>query len=129
MVDLFRDILPSILQNKKDVLEDEKDYNPFIVNRALSFHYDCALQANAVNLYPDLSARMQYDFLQKSIRGYKRPYRKWEKRETIDSIEAIKEYYNYSYDKAKSVLPLLNDEQIDYIKQELDKGGVRKKRK
>ena len=84
MTDLFKDIVPSILQNKRNVLEDEKDYNAYVVNRAISFHYDCVLQANEMNRYPGLPGIMQYQFLLNSIRGYKRPFRKWEKRETIE---------------------------------------------
>lgn len=123
MADLFKEIIPSILQNKKYVLEDEKSYNAFIVNRALSFHYDCVMQANEMNKFPGASGSMQYSFLLNSVRGYKRPFRKWEKRETIEDLEAIREYYNYSYDKAKDVMVLLNDAQKQRIKKELDKGG------
>ena len=52
MADLFKDIIPSILQNKKNVLENEKDYNAYIINKALSFHYDCVMQANEMNRFP-----------------------------------------------------------------------------
>ena len=54
MSDLFKDIIPSVLQTKKDVLEDEKDYNAFVVNKALSFHFDCVLQVNSMNMLPAL---------------------------------------------------------------------------
>ena len=92
MTDLFKEIIPSILQNKKNVLENEKDYHGFVVNRALSFHYDCVLQANEMNQYPGLPATLQYQYLLNTIRGYKRPFRKWEKRETIDDlIKALKD--------------------------------------
>jgi len=121
--DLFRDIIPSILQTKNDILEDEKDYNAFVVNRALSFHYDCVLQANEMNKYPGLPGSMQYSFLLNSIRGYKRPFRKWEKRETIEDLEAIREYFKYSYDKAKEVMVLLDATQLEEIKKHIDKGG------
>lgn len=123
MADLFKEIIPSILQSKKYVLEDDKSYNAFIVNRALSFHYDCVMQANEMNKVPGTSGSMQYSFLLNSVRGYKRPFRKWEKRETIDDLEAVKEYYNYSYEKAKEVMVLLNDAQKEHIRKELDKGG------
>ena len=63
MSDLFKDIIPSILQTKKNVLENPKDYNAFVVNRALSFHYDAALQANEMNKLPGLPADMQYHYL------------------------------------------------------------------
>ena len=124
MTDIFKDIIPSILQHKNPVLEDSKDYNAFVVNRAISFHYDCVLQANEMNQYPSLPANMQYQFLLNSIRGYKRPFRKWEKRETIENLDAVKEYYNYSNEKAKEAFVLLNATQLEEIKKELNKGGI-----
>jgi hypothetical protein len=124
MSDLFKDILPSILQTKKNVLENERDYNPYIINRALSFHFDCVLQANQMNQYPALDGRLQYDYCLNSIRGYKRPFRPWQKRETIANLEAVKEYYNYSYEKAKEVLPIFTEEQLAEIRKRLQKGGT-----
>lgn len=124
MTDLFKDIIPSILQTKKNVLENDKDYHAFVVNRALSFHYDCVLQANEMNKNPGLPATLQYQYLLNTVRGYKRPYQKWVKRETTENLEAVKEYYNYSYDKAREVLVLLDDAQIEQIKKAIDKGGT-----
>lgn len=124
MSDLFKDIIPSILQTKNHVLENDKEYSAFVVNRAISFHYDCVLQANEMNQYPSLPANMQYQFLLNSIRGYKRPFRKWEKRETIENLDAVKEYYNYSNQKAKDALVLLDATQIETIKKEINKGGI-----
>ena len=68
MSDLFKDIIPSILQTKKNVLEDEKDYSAFVINKALSFHYDCVLQANEMNKFPSLPGTLQYHYLLNSIR-------------------------------------------------------------
>ena len=124
MSDLFKDIIPSILQTKKDVLDVESDYNPYIIDRALSFHFDCVLQSNQMNLYPGLDKKLQYHYLLNSIRGYKRPFRPWQKRETIEDLEAVREHYNYSYEKAKEVLSLLTPEQIASIKNGLQKGGT-----
>ena len=124
MADLFKDVIPSILQTKKNVLDDEKDYHAFVVNRALSFHYDCVLQANGMNKNPGLPATLQYQYLLNTVRGYKRPFRKWEKRETIDDLDAIKEYYNYSDEKAREALVLLNATQIETIRKAIDKGGT-----
>ena len=124
MSDLFKDIIPSILHNKKNVLDDEKDYHAFVVNRALSFHYDCVLQANEMNKNPGLSGNMQYQYLLNTVRGYKRPFRKWEKRETIDDLDAIKEYYNYSDEKAREALVLLDTTQLETIRKAIDKGGT-----
>ena len=123
MADLFKEIIPSILQTKKYVLDDEKDYNAFVINKALSFHYDCALQSNQMNLYPNLPGTMQYQYLLNTIRGYKRPFRPWQKRETIENLEAVKEYFNYSNERAKEVMVLLNDADMEEIKRKLHKGG------
>ena len=123
MSDLFKDIIPSILHNKNHDLENEKDYHAFVINKALSFHYDCVFQANEMNKYPGLPATLQYQYLLNTIRGYKRPFRKWEKRETIDDLEAVKEYYNYSYEKAKEALVLLSNAQKEAIRKAIDKGG------
>ena len=124
MSDLFKDIIPSILQTKKNVLEDEKDYSAFVVNKALSFHYDCVLQANEMNRYPSLPGTLQYHYLLNSIRGYKRPFRPWQKRETIENLETVKEYFGYSNEKAKEVLVLLDADQIEEIKKAIHKGGT-----
>jgi hypothetical protein len=124
MTDVFKDLIPSILQTKKNVLEEEKKYPAFVVNRAISFHYDCVMQANEMNKYPNLPGSMQYSFLLNSVRGYKRPFRKWEKRETIDDLEAVKEYYNYSNERAKEALVLLNATQLEEIRKAISKGGT-----
>ena len=53
MPDLFKQIMPSILKTKTDVLQtkdDEKSYVPFVVNKALSFHSDSVLFANEMNV-------------------------------------------------------------------------------
>jgi len=72
----------------------------------------------------DLPAIMQYHFLLNSVRGYKRPFRKWEKREAIEDLELVKEYYGYSNEKAKEALVLLNATQLEEIRKRLDKGGI-----
>ena len=124
MPNLFKEIIPSILQTKKNVLDNEKSYSAFVVNRALSFHYDCVMQANEMNRNSHLPAALQYQYLLNTVRGYKRPFRKWEKRETIDDLEAIKEYYNYSNEKAKEALVLLDTAQLETIRKAIDKGGT-----
>jgi hypothetical protein len=124
VADLFKDIVPAILQTKKDVLENEKDYNAFVVNKALSFHMDCILQANQMNMLPNLDGKLQFQYLLNSVRGYKRPYQKWYKRETMENLDAVKEYFNYSNEKAKEALNILSDAQIEEIKKRIDKGGL-----
>lgn len=124
MTDLFKDIIPAILQTKKDVLEDEKDYNAFVVNKALSFHYDCIMYANQMNQFPSLDKKLQFHYLLNSVRPYKRKYQEWLKQEKVADLECVKEFYSYSNEKAKAALEVLSDDQIDVIKKNLNKGGV-----
>lgn len=123
------DYVNQILQGKKNLIIDEtteKEYNPFIVNRALSYHYDCVLFANEMNMRSHLDKKLQNSFLINTVRSKKRPFAKWVKSETSDDIECIKNYFNYSDAKAKEVLRLLNDEQIQQIKEKTETGGLRK---
>ena len=75
-----------------------------------------------MNSRPHLDKKMQFSFLINNIRPRKR-FNKWIKAEKIEAIEVIKEYYGYSTEKARQVLPLLNDEQLDYLRTKLIKGG------
>jgi len=127
MADLFKDIIPSILQTKKDVLETEKDYVPFVVNRALSYHMDCILYANQMNMNHGLPQKLQYQYLLNTVRPIKRKFEKWQKATAIRDIECVKEYFGYSNEKAKEALRILSDEQIALIKEKLEKGGVNKR--
>jgi len=127
MPDLFKEIIPSILQTKKSVINDDidvKDYVPFVVNRALSYHMDCVLYVNELNLYPELEKDLQYQYLLNTIRPMKRKFQPWQKSEVDKNIDCVKTYFGYSNQKAKEALRILNDEQIAEIKRRTDKGGV-----
>jgi len=129
MTDIFKDIIPSILQTKKVIIseENEGNYVPFVVNKALSFHRDCVLYANEMNKLPNADRLLQYQFLLNTVRAYKRPYQKWYKKEIIDDLELIKEYYGYSTEKAKDALLVLSNDHINEIKKKLNKGGLNDK--
>lgn len=126
MSDLFKDIIPSIQQTKKVCVtqENERDYVPFVVNRSLSFHNDIVMYANEMNKLPNLDGLLQYHYLLNTVRSQKRPFQKWQKRETIENLDAVKEYYGYSNEKAKEALSILSDGQIEEIKKNLNKGGL-----
>ena len=120
MPDLFKEILPSILQNKKPVIEDDqsaKDYNPYMVNKALSHHADTVMFANSMNFNYHLHKKAQYDYLINSVRAMKRPYTKWYKAQKEDDLEAVKLFFGYSTREAREAIKLLNAEQIDTIKK------------
>lgn len=126
MTDLFKDIIPSIQQTKKVVItpENERDYVPFVVNRSISFHLDMVMPANQMNMMPSADPLLQYHYLLNTVRAYKRPFQKWQKRETLENLDIVKEYYNYSNEKAKEALSILSDAQIVEIKKTLNKGGL-----
>jgi hypothetical protein len=129
MPDLFKEILPSILQTKKSVFRDEidfKEYNPWIINRALSYHMDCVLYVNEMNRYSSLDPDIQYQYLLNTIRSMKRKFQPWQKSETDKDIECVKQYFGYSNEKAKEALRILTPEQIAEIKAKIIKGGVNK---
>jgi len=120
------DFINAITYNKNDIMVDdwaEKQYIPYIVNKGLSYGVDTVIQANEMNSRPHLDKKLQFQFLINNIRPKKR-YNKWIKAEKIESIEVIKQYYGYSTDKARQVLPLLDQSQIDLIKEKLEKGGI-----
>ena len=118
------DFVNLVLHTKKPDDElDFKDYAPFIVNRSLSYHIDCVLYANEMNLWPSTDKDMQYQYLLNSIRPMKRKFAPWQKSKNDENIDCIKTYFGYSNQKAKEVLRILTDEQIAEIKRKTDKGG------
>ena len=128
-MDLFKEIIPSILQTKKCVINDEidqKDYVPFVVNRALSYHMDCILYANEMNLNSGLDKDMQYQYLLNSVRPMKRKFQPWQKSNVVNDLDCVKEYFGYSNVKAKEALRILSDEQLRQIREKTHKGGVNK---
>ena len=125
MPDLFKEILPSIMQTKVDCMltdQDENQYPHFMVNRALSMHLDTVLIANEINMLSHMDNRLKYDFLLNIVKPYKRPWVKWEKRVEPVDLAVVKEYYGYSDAKALEALSMLDDEQINHLKEKLYKG-------
>ena len=123
------DYVNQILQGKKQLIVDElteKDYIPFLTNRALSQHKDCVLFANEMNQRHHLDKKMQNDFLLNTVRSMKRPFAKREKSEKNNDIECIKLVYGLSDSKALDVLRLLTKEQIQQLKEETFTGGLGK---
>ena len=118
------DILNAINAGNASVLneENEKEYTAFLVNKGLSYGIDTVIYANEMNSRPHLDSRLQFDFLINTIRPRKR-YNKWLKAETVDALDVIQEYYGYSMNKARQVLPLITPSHLDYMKTRLNKGG------
>ena len=120
------DFINSINYTKDNIIVDdwsEKQYIPYLVNRGLSFGSDTVIPANEMNSRPHLDKGLQFQFLINTIRPKKR-YNKWVKLEKIEAISIIKAYYGYNTEKARQALSILTSDQIDYLKQKLEKGGL-----
>ena len=120
------DFVKSINQQKNLIVDErsEKQYNPYIINRALSLNRDTIVQANEMNCRPHLDNALQNAFLINTIRAKNR-WDKWLKTEKNAEVEMIKEYYGYSNEKARQALAILSEEQKQYIKEKLHKGGTK----
>ena len=104
------DYVNAINHSKQDLMTDdlkEKAYNSFLVNRSLSYFPDTVAAANIVNQYHHLDKKLQFHFLLNIVRKRKR-FSKWQKQTVFDDVEAVKEYYGYSNEKARSALSLLS---------------------
>jgi len=122
------EIVKAVTHTKENFMVDrhaEKGYTPYMVNRALSFFADTVFQANEMNRYYHLDNKLQFDYLLNNIRPRKR-WSQWLKPEKIDNIDIVKEYYEFSNEKAKNALEILSVDQLEHIKQKLDIGGVEK---
>ena len=123
------DYVNSINQTKKNLMRDtendtlaEKEYAPFLTNRALSYHHDTIAHANEMNQRSHIDHILQYEFLLNSVRPKKR-FAKWQKKEDHGDLAVIKEYFGYGDNKAMQALTALTDEEIKIIRTKLEKGG------
>jgi hypothetical protein len=106
--------------------ETENQYNPYIVNRSLSFGADTIHFANAMNLYPGLPKKAQFDFLCGAIRPRKR-FNKWLKAEKVEAVEMIKSAFGYSTEKAIETVRILTPAQLGEIEAAMNQGGRKTK--
>ena len=123
--DLFGEIIPSL--NKKTAhlidaeLMEEKDYNPYIINKYYSFSVPQVFFANEMNLRYYADKKMQYDFYFYGMDSSK--FIKWIKSNAqLNNIDLVKEYYNCSTKKAEQYLKILTPEQVSLIKERTNKG-------
>jgi hypothetical protein len=78
-----------------------------------------------MNRFHHLDSRLQYHFLINTIRKRNR-FSKWNKSIESDNISAIKQYYGYSNEKARDVLPLLSNENLKTIRGRIQHGGIQR---
>ena len=125
----LKEYLNAINHTKERLLDSEdeeweKKYPPFIVNKCVYPFQDTIMLVNEINQLPHLDKKLQFDFLLNSVRSRRR-FSPWLKASRIEDLEYVKQYYDYSNDKAKQALDILTDEQIATVKQKLRKGGMK----
>lgn len=120
------DFVNDISHGKKDLITNEPEcerlYQPFLVNKSLSYFSDTIMYVNEVNRRHAVDNKLQYHFLLNSIRPLKR-FAKWAKKVENDDFEAVQQYYQYNNEKTVHALSLLSSDQISLIKEKLEKGG------
>ena len=122
------DIVNTITFSKKNVYDVDneslvdKDYVPFLINKALSYYPDTIMYSNEMNMHGNIDKKLQYHYLLNSIRPAKR-FAKWVKKEEDNDLTSVMEFYGYNIQKAKQALSILSKEQLLIIKQKLEKGG------
>jgi hypothetical protein len=124
------DFINSITLNKQNLMVGtgndklaEKEYQSYIVNKGLSNYPDTVLYSNEMNIHNHLDNLLQYSYLLNSIRPMKR-WAKWNKKEDVNDMDIVKEYYGFSNEKAKSALSILSLDQLKEIRTKLQRGGI-----
>jgi hypothetical protein len=126
------DFVNSVSTTKKDLVRSnpdltpeqaEKQYNPFIVNRALSMWPDTILHANEMNRLPDMFKDAQYRYYLNVLRSSKR-FSKWAKTEKNNDIEMLQVVYGCNRRVAKYYLKILTKEQLEEVRKSREIGGT-----
>lgn len=127
------DFINAVSHNKKDLIGDsdypdliEKEYNPYIVNRGLSFHQDTILHANEMNQRSHVFNRAQFDYYRAVLRSRKR-FSKWHKADKDADLDALQHVYNCNRTVAKMYLKTLTEQQMQYVHSKMETGGDGKK--
>lgn len=123
MNELF-DYLNDITFNKVGNF-DEKTYNSYMVNKYLAMRKDTIFFSNEMNKFNPPSI-MQHDFYLNILPKIKRRF-EYTKKEKNEDLDLICKHYNVRKEIAIQYLKLLNDDNINEIKNTYNTGGNKKK--
>ena len=119
------DFVKSVSSDKTDIMVDyieEKAYQPFLINKSLSYHQDSVFFTNEMNCRHGLDNRLQYVFFLNTLRKRQR-FSKWSKPYVSKKLDVVKEYYQMSTREAKELYTLLSDKQLRELKNRMNIGG------
>jgi hypothetical protein len=112
--------------DKKDLYRSDsswdKEYQPFIINRAFSYHPDTVILANEMNRRSHLEKGAQNDYYHAIIRKRKR-WSPWHKAPPVGDVEILKEVYGYSDRRATEAIAIIPKEELTKMKEKWTKGG------
>lgn len=112
-------------------IEIDSDYSQWRTNSVLSNYRETILYANEMNCHYGVTDQMHYDYLYNSIRkkrmiGIKETEKEKKARKQKEELQAlVSDYYKYNVVRTKEVLKILTAEQINFIKNKNNKGGVK----
>jgi hypothetical protein len=121
----LKDAIVSI-GNKKNFIRasaqpdvEAKSFPAFVVKRMLSYHPECVLLLNELNVRGlaghNLSNKMQYEFLLGTMpKGAK--FSKFSKSSMDSDIDLICSHFKYSYKAARDIVGLLSDADLKTLR-------------
>ena len=111
----------SISETKENIItnaETEEMYNPYMINKSLSYFPDTILYAQDMNLFYNLDKKLQYDYLINTIKPRRRWSGAWPKSIKDDDIELIQQMFNVNSKKALSIKSILTKQQIAELRKQ-----------
>ncbi len=110
------------INNKNYIWNDnsEKEFNTYITLSAFSYYPDTIFFANELNKFQKISKKEVYDFLFYVVPCKKRwsPWNKQDKKEREFNLQ-VAQLYNIGIIEAKSLIQLLNNEELNRLKETL----------
>ena len=123
------DFVKSASHTKKDLVlgsdfpeQTEKQYVPFIVNRAFAAFEDSVLHANEMNMRHHLFKDAQYRYYLGVLRARNR-FSPWLKEQKNTDLDMIQEHYSVNRTVAKMYLKVLKEEDLKHLREKMQKGG------
>lgn len=124
------DFAKSITTTKEDLYSTEeifkKEYLPFMVNRILSNHPQSVLFADAMNQYPELDSKLQYDFYRLGLPKIKSS-KMWTKKEvdepSVELASIVAKHLNVNITRAMEYMAIIGSNAVQELNE---KQGGRK---
>ena len=119
----------AVSKSKKDLIKDaevpedmEKEYNPYITNKAFSFYVDTILHANEMNAKHWVFKDAQFRYY---LGGLRPRFRKteWFKAKKDSDLDNIQQVFQCNRTVAKQYMKVLSKENLQVINNKVSKGG------